>query len=226
VGLQSGAEAGRGPFDAAKPPSVEPRVRLSAVQKVGERSVPHARSVKPIDGNGQTWTLRLYRPEQGKTASSVRLDWSARGSLPEGQSQYVIDPATATRVASGKRFSLKKGETRALTVIVGTERYATNNSEAVLTQYETALRGNYPNPFDEATTLEYTLSEERSVTMQVYNVLGQQVETLVDETKRAGLHTVTWTGTNRYGERVGSGVYFVRMEAGSTRETQKVVLVR
>jgi flagellar hook assembly protein FlgD len=62
--------------------------------------------------------------------------------------------------------------------------------------------------------------------MQVYNVLGQRVETLVDARTSAGLHTVTWDGTNRYGERVGSGVYFVRMEAGSTTETQKVVLVR
>jgi hypothetical protein len=182
--------------------------------------------MKPSGGSGQTWTLRLRRPEKGSTPSSVRLDWNASGSLPEGQSRYVIDPSTETRVASGKRFSLDKGETRRLKVIVGTERYARKQSAAALTQYETALRGNYPNPFDEATTLEYTLSREREVTMQVYNVLGQWVETLVDSRTSAGVHTVTWDGTNRYGDRVGSGVYFVRMEAGSTTETQKVVLVR
>jgi flagellar hook assembly protein FlgD len=129
-------------------------------------------------------------------------------------------------VAPGKRFSLDTGETKSLKVIVGTERYAEKNTEAALTQYETALRGNYPNPFEKQTTLEYTLSQERSVTMEVYNVLGQRVETLVDAQTSAGLHTVTWDGTNRYGERVGSGVYFVRMEAGSVTETQKVVLVR
>jgi flagellar hook assembly protein FlgD len=129
-------------------------------------------------------------------------------------------------VAPGKRFSLDKGETRRLKVIVGTEQYARKRSEAALKQYETALRGNYPNPFDETTTLEYTLSQRREVTMPVYNVLGQRVETLVDARKNAGLHTVTWDGTNRYGDRVGSGVYFVRMEAGPTTETQKVVLVR
>jgi hypothetical protein len=154
------------------------------------------------------------------------LDWSADGTLPEEQSRYVIDPQTETRVAPGKRFRLDKGETRRLKVIVGTERYAQKNSEAALKKYETALRGNYPNPFDETTTLEFTLGREREVTMQVYNVLGQRVETLVDSRTSAGLHTVTWDGTNRYGNRVGSGVYFVRMEAGSTTETQKVVLVR
>ena len=226
MGLRSGAKAGRDQYDAAKPPAVRPSTQISVAETIGKRSVPHAKSMNPSGGSGQTWTLRLRRPEKGSTPSSVRLDWNASGSLPEGQSRYVIDPSTETRVASGKRFSLDKGETRRLKVIVGTERYARKQSAAALTQYETALRGNYPNPFDEATTLEYTLSREREVTMQVYNVLGQWVETLVDSRTSAGVHTVTWDGTNRYGDRVGSGVYFVRMEAGSTTETQKVVLVR
>jgi hypothetical protein len=226
MGLRSGAKAGRDQYDIAKPPSVRPVPQVSVTEAVGERSVPHAKSVKPAGGSGQTWTLRLRRPARADAPASVRLDWSDSGSLPEGQSRYVIDPSTETRVASGKRFSIKKGETKTLKVIIGTEQYARKNSEAPLKEYETALRGNYPNPFDEATTLEYTLSREREVTMQVYNVLGQRVETLVDARTSAGLHTVTWNGTNRYGERVGSGVYFVRMEAGPTTETQKVVLVR
>jgi hypothetical protein len=226
VGLRAGAKAGRDRYDAAKPPSVRPTPQVSVLQEVRGKSLPHARSVKPIGGSGQTWILRLRRPARGDAPSSVRVDWTAEGRLPEGQSRYVIDPSSETRVASGKRLSLDKGETRRLKVIVGTERYARKQSEAPLKEYETALRGNYPNPFDETTTLEYTLSREREVTMLVYNVLGQRVETLVDAQKSAGLHTVTWDGTNRYGDRVGSGVYFVRMEAGSTTETQKVVLVR
>ena len=229
VGLRSDAKAGWDRYDVPRPPSVRPTTQVSVMptrKSDGSGAVPHAKSMKPIGGSGQIWTLRLRRPEQGDTPSSVRVDWSAEGTLPEGQSRYVVDPETETRVAPGKRFSLKKGETKRLKVIVGTERYAQKQSAAALQQYETALRGNYPNPFEKQTTLEYTLSEERSVTMDVYNVLGQRVETLVDARTSAGLHTVTWDGTNRYGDRVGSGVYFVRMEAGSTTETQKVVLVR
>jgi hypothetical protein len=226
LGLRSGAKAGRDQYDAAKPPAVRPTTQLSVKGPSRKRSVPHAKSIKPTGGSGQTWMLRLHRPERGDAPSSVRLDWSAEGTLPEGQSRYVIDPSSETRVAPGKRFRLDKGETRRLKVIVGTERYAQKTSDVALTQYETALRGNYPNPFEKQTTLEYTLGQERSVTMQVYNVLGQRVETLVDGKKAAGLHRVKWDGTNRYGNRVGSGVYFVRMKAGSTTETQKVVLVR
>jgi predicted outer membrane repeat protein len=226
LGLRAGAKAGRDRYDIAKPPAVRPTTQLSVQGPSRKRSVPHAKSIKPTGGSGQTWTLRLHRPEQGDSPSSVRLNWSASGALPEGQARYVVDPSSETRVAPGKRFSLEKGETREFKVIVGTERYARKQSAAALTQYETALRGNYPNPFDETTTLEYTLSREREVTMQVYNVLGQRVETLVDSRTSPGLHTVTWDGTNRYGDRVGSGVYFVRMQAGSATETQKVVLVR
>ena len=226
LGLRSGAKAGRDQYDAAKPPAVRPTTQLSVKGPSRKRSVPHAKSIKPTGGSGQTWTLRLHRPERGDTPSSVRLDWNAEGTLPAGQSRYVVDPSSETRMAPGKRFSLKKGESKTLKVIVGTERYARKQSAAALTQYETALRGNYPNPFEKQTTLEYTLRREREVTMQVYNVLGQRVETLVDSRTSAGLHTVTWDGTNRYGDRVGSGVYFVRMEAGSVTETQKVVLVR
>jgi hypothetical protein len=226
LGLRSGAKAGRDRYDAAKPPAVRPTTQLSVKGPSRKHSVPHAKSIKPTGGSGQTWTLRLHRPERGNAPSSVRLDWTAEGALPDGQQRYVIDPSSETRVAPGKRFRLDKGETRRLKVIVGTERYAQKTSDVALTEYETALRGNYPNPFEKQTILEYTLGREREVTMQVYNVLGQRVETLVDSRTSAGLHTVTWDGTNRYGDRVGSGVYFVRMEAGSTTETQKVVLVR
>ncbi|PSQ95550.1 MAG: hypothetical protein BRD55_09940 [Bacteroidetes bacterium SW_9_63_38] len=226
--LRAGSKAGRDTMDIAQPPPVEPSVRLSAVEKVGNRgTVPHAESVKPTGGNGQAWPLRLRRPARGDTPSKVRLDWSESGTPPAGQGRYVLDLSTEQRVTPGKTVSLQKGETRRLKVIVGTERYAEKNSEGVsLKSYENELRGNYPNPFDEQTTLEYTLREERPVTIEIYNVLGQRVRTLVDAKKTAGLHRARWDGTNRYGDRVGSGVYFHRIEAGSFTASKKMVLVR
>jgi hypothetical protein len=224
--MRAGARVGRDRHDIAKPPSVRSAPQVSVLQKAGTRSVSHTRSVKPSEGSGQTWTLQLHRPKRGDPPSSVRLDWSAEGTLPAGQNQYVIDPETETRVAPGKQFSLKKGETRRLNVIIGTERHARKASDVALEKYETALWDNSPNPFDENTTLEYTLSEEQSVTMQVYDVLGQRVKTLVDDTKQASLHRMTWDGTNRYGNRVSSGLYFVRMEAGDFTASKKTVLVR
>jgi hypothetical protein len=227
MGLRPAAKVGRDRFDVAKPPPVRPTPQVSVVQQTENRSMPHAKSVKPTDGKGQAWTLRLRRPAQDESPASVRLDWSADGTLPEGQQRYVLDLANEQRVTSGQSFSLEQGETRLLKVIVGTERYAQKNNEGIpLRNYKTELRSNYPNPFEKTTTLEYTLAEERSVRIEIYNVLGQRVRTLVEERKSAGLHRVQWEGRNEYGTRVGSGVYFYRIEAGDFTNSKKMVIVR
>jgi len=70
------------------------------------------------------------------------------------------------------------------------------------------------------------LGERQDATIQIYNVLGQRVRTLVDAPKTAGVHRVEWDGQNRYGTPVGSGVCFYRLQAGDTSETRKMVLVR
>jgi hypothetical protein len=87
---------------------------------------------------------------------------------------------------------------------------------------EFALKSNYPNPVQTSTTIEYKLKEARSVTMEVYNTLGQKVATLVDEEKQAGSYSVNWEA----GSQVSSGVYFYRIEAGDFAETKRITVVR
>jgi hypothetical protein len=78
------------------------------------------------------------------------------------------------------------------------------------------LAQNYPNPFNPATRISFALPEAASVTLKVYNVLGQEVVTLAQETREAGYHEVVWNGRNSLGQSVGSGVYFYRLEAKGT----------
>jgi hypothetical protein len=139
----------------------------------------------------------------------------------------VLDLTTDRRVASGARLDLGPGEKRGLKVIVGTESFAKAESPGIgLNTFADELRGNYPNPFGEETTIAYTLSGEREVKIEIYDVLGRRVRRLVGETQAAGLHRVRWDGENRYGTPVGSGVYFYRIKAGDFVETRKMVLVR
>ena len=236
LGLWPKAKAGRGPYDHAQPPSVTGGLRLSALETVNGSAVPHSHSIKPRkggseggSGGGQSWTLRLWAPEGGGT-QNAKLRLTGSGTLPGGYSRYVLDLKRERRITPGAQLTVKAGETRRLKVIAGTKSYAKDNSEGIsLKSLETTLRANYPNPFDDRTTVEYVVAEKEAgapVTIQVYNVLGQRVETLVDGPKSRGLHTVTWDGTNRYGNRVGSGVFFLRLRAGDVSETQKAVLVR
>lgn len=93
-----------------------------------------------------------------------------------------------------------------------------------------ALKSNYPNPFNPTTTIRYQVAKESKVTLTIYNLLGQKVKTLVNEKVAAGDYHVVWDGSNNNGERVGSGIYFLKMVAQSdeTRfvETQKLMLMK
>ncbi|HXF99747.1 MAG TPA: T9SS type A sorting domain-containing protein, partial [Bacteroidota bacterium] len=79
-----------------------------------------------------------------------------------------------------------------------------------------ALEHNYPNPFNPTTQISYALPKQSFVTLKVYNVLGQEVATLVNEQQGAGFVTAKWDGRNSIGQSVGSGVYFYRIEAHPT----------
>jgi len=85
------------------------------------------------------------------------------------------------------------------------------------------LSQNYPNPFNPETVIEYQLPKEASVRLQVYNLLGQHIRTLVDEQKEAGYHQVKWDGKDASGKQVTSGMYIYAIEAGDFRMTKKMV---
>ncbi|MBD3257379.1 T9SS type A sorting domain-containing protein [candidate division GN15 bacterium] len=89
-----------------------------------------------------------------------------------------------------------------------------------------ALGQNYPNPFNPVTTIGYTLPQRSHVTIDVYNLLGRQVRTLVDREVAAGSFTVSWDGTNADGKQVSTGVYLYRFRAGDHVETKKMVLMK
>ena len=89
-----------------------------------------------------------------------------------------------------------------------------------------ALYQNYPNPFNPETTIRYALPREEPVTLQVFNIRGQAVRTLVDEPVKAGYHSLIWDGRNETGQAVASGIYFVQLQAGSYHQTRKLALIK
>lgn len=83
------------------------------------------------------------------------------------------------------------------------------------------LMQNYPNPFNPTTTINYSLQMSSVTTLKVYDVLGREVKTLVNERQTAGLHSVTFNA-----EDLPSGVYFYRLTAGSFVDTKKLLLLK
>jgi hypothetical protein len=91
---------------------------------------------------------------------------------------------------------------------------------------EYALEQNYPNPFNPETNIEFSLPKEQDVSVSVFNLLGQQVRTLVNSRMAAGNHTVRWDGKNDNGANVPSGIYFYKMYTPEFSKTNKMVMVR
>jgi len=86
---------------------------------------------------------------------------------------------------------------------------------------EISLIGNYPNPFNAATTLYYALPEAGMATLEVYNLVGQKLETLVDGFCGAGQHTITWNA-----DTYSSGIYFYKLTAGDKVFTKRMTLLK
>jgi len=89
-----------------------------------------------------------------------------------------------------------------------------------------ALFQNYPNPFNATTIISYALPTGAEVKLDIYNVLGQKVRTLVNEYQEAGIKKVEWDGKNEDGQRVASGVYLYNIRAGSFHQTRKMGLLK
>src|SRR5512140_45386 len=88
------------------------------------------------------------------------------------------------------------------------------------------LSNNYPNPFNPSTMIQYAVPRASNVSLIIYNILGQQVRTLVDQPHTAGRYTVSWDGRDNLGHVVGSGVYFYRLIAGETTIVKKMLMLK
>ena len=96
---------------------------------------------------------------------------------------------------------------------------AVENLENDITSFK--VNQNYPNPFNPSTKIKYSVPQFSNIMIKVFDILGNEIETLVDEEKSAGTYEITW-----YAEQLPSGIYFYRLQAGFFAETKKMVLLR
>jgi hypothetical protein len=88
------------------------------------------------------------------------------------------------------------------------------------------LSVNYPNPFNPQTHIDYGLAQSSRVVIQIYDLGGHLVQTLVDKDQAAGRYSATWNGRTANGQTVASGVYLIHMKAGAFHATRRISLVK
>ncbi len=89
-----------------------------------------------------------------------------------------------------------------------------------------SLQQNYPNPFNPSTTIRYSIVNPDNVSIKIYDILGREIKTLVNEVKTAGTYSSIWNGDNNFGNKVSSEIYLYRIEAGLFVKTKKMILLK
>ena len=152
------------------------------------------------DDSGGSWV------RNGKLEGTMRFD--------SFQLRYV----SGSSVPSGKVYFAQ------LQIAKGTPTAVEPPVTAVPYSFE--LQQNYPNPFNPTTNIQYGISNFEPVSLKVFDMLGREVATLVNEMSQPGVHTVQWDGKNDRGEPVSSGIYLYHLRASSSVTTRKMVLLR
>lgn len=88
------------------------------------------------------------------------------------------------------------------------------------------LTQNYPNPFNNQTSIEYQLSTQSIVKLEIFNVMGQKIKTLMNEEKLPGYYNINWDGKNDFGASVNSGIYFIKFSSDKFSEIKKMTLLK
>jgi len=135
-------------------------------------------------------------------------------------------------LASAKRFDSRENGTEnnrpKLTVAYNEPTRIISSSEGI-TPEEFILRQNYPNPFNPSTHIRYTLPQSvnnTNIQMELFNLTGQKVRTLIDGPKLAGTYSVQWDGRNDSGKILSGGLYLYRLKAGPFVNMKRMVLLR
>ncbi len=108
------------------------------------------------------------------------------------------------------------------------EIYSTGlvSSEDVSAPEKFELKQNFPNPFNPSTEINFTLESNQPVTLKIYDIKGELIRTLINETMSAGSHSVKWDGTNDKGFRQATGVYFYELRSEAKFNVKKMLLLK
>jgi hypothetical protein len=140
--------------------------------------------------------------------------------FPNSSAYYMVDYKHAARSSHWPCYRGNPARTGSTFDTVGIE------DETVPAAPTTALLPNFPNPFNPSTTLAFSLAEPGNVSLCLYNMRGQKINTLLNKTLAAGNHEITWNGTDDHGQSVASGVYMSVFKTGSHVETRKMLMLK
>ena len=228
AGVMRDATTGRDAIDWAEPPFVSGAVSVAFPRPGWGQARTFSSDIRPVPARGETWTFEVST----NASRPVSLLFDGVRDVPSGWSVWLLDEKlkVARDLQASARYEIEApvpGEKRAFQLVVGTSDFVKGRlqtAEALPKSY--VLESVFPNPSSGPATIRFGLPQQEEVTIEVYNVLGQRVATVLQQAARKeGFHAVQWNGRDGSGASLASGVYFVRLRAGDFVATEKVVRV-
>jgi hypothetical protein len=234
IGISGGEEK----EEWMEPPQIEDAIclYLEAVKGDGlkkgnsDKGKKLAISLEPAGEAGNMWDFVLSGV-RGEEEASLSLE--KYGEISAEYEQYLLDhdwklAHELSTLDDPFRVKLVSGGERRFRLLVGTKEFIKANSAGIAvypTEYE--LRQNFPNPFNPNTTIIFALPRKAQVSLEVFNILGQKVRTLLNkEERKEGYHVMEWDSRNDHGVRVASGMYIFRFMAEGHVKFKKAMLIK
>ena len=227
VGMAQGANEGDDQYDLYIPPFVGDK-NIAVYFNNSDGAM--LRDIRPLNDEGGVWEMHVVTGDAG---ARVKLQLGDELNLPNPAFEaYLIDTdqKMAHNLKEIKLLEINSGNgVRNFRVVVGEKSFVTQNNAGVeLTPSIMRLFANYPNPFNPETVIRYTVPEASvsyKVMLKIFNVLGQEIATLVNEQKSAGYYEVKWNALQQ-----SSGVYFYQLSitdgSKTFRDIKKMVLMK
>jgi hypothetical protein len=166
----------------------------------------------------------LFTNLQRMVAFTIRFRISP-GAAPQ---IVTLDTTRDRRMGSVNFGPVNGGNSFTPQIVTGSLYYgiSTDIQSQNVIPSEYGLAQNYPNPFNPITQIDYVIPAAGQINLDVYNLLGQKIKTLVSEYKSAGQYSVSWNATDESGRSVPSGVYFYRLTSKDFADTKRMMLLK
>ena len=189
----------------------------------------YASDIRSTDEQNGVWNVSIF---SSKNLEAVKIMAFDEGSFPSDiivsvldiQTRKIYRNALSSPIIINDRLNLGYE----LKFVIGDEFYVESMLLEILSQIpsEFVLGKNYPNPFNPITKLDYLLPRRSDVSIRIYNMLGQEIITLLDQEQSYGKYSILWNGLDWSGKQVASGVYFTELKAGNVRRVTKMLLMK
>ncbi|UCE20391.1 MAG: T9SS type A sorting domain-containing protein [Gemmatimonadota bacterium] len=175
---------------------------------------------------GTVWDFRV---DTNTPEFHGHLEFGNLSSVPAHLEVFLLDISSrkAVDVRSNEDYAFRAQTGRSFSIAVGPKDFTLPYCESEISvPEEYALRQNYPNPFNAETRICYELPQPCHVTLKIFNLVGQEVRTLVESERDAGYQAIPWDGKNSHGIDVSSGAYLYVLETEYFRQTKSLILLR